>query len=102
MNQVLVVGIVEKNPEIINLENLKGNKLIKFRLKTDRPFRNKDGEVIQDYINIKVWQNCIDDVDSILETDNIIGVRGRINSFKSPKDDFYYNEVIAERLFFIS
>ncbi len=112
MNQVILVGTVDKCPEIITLKNSTNpnnikNKLIKFRLKTQKPFRSKDGEILEDYINIKIWENNIDNIDDILEVDNIIGIKGRINSYSSQSNDEldkkeYYNEVVADKLFFIS
>ncbi len=103
MNQVLLVGSVDRNPEIVLVNKNKNNKLIKFRLKTEKPYRGKDGEILEDYINIKVWDNNVDEVDSILEVNNIIGIRGRISSFVvQNNEEEFYNEVIADKLFFIS
>jgi len=102
MNHVILVGTVDKCPEIILKNSKRNNKLIKFRLKTEKPFRNKEGDVLEDFINVKVWDNNIDDIYTILEVNNVVGVRGRISSFKTPKSSDFYNEIIADRLFFIS
>ena len=103
INQVLLVGTVDKCPEIVLRNNDKNSKLIKFRLKTEKPYRSKSGEVLEEFINVKVWDNHIDNIDSILETNNIVGIRGRISSFWSQKEeDNVYNEVITDKLFFIA
>jgi len=102
MNHVILVGTVDKCPEIILKNSKRNNKLIKFRLKTEKPFRSKEGEVLDDFINVKVWDNNIDDIYTILEVNNVVGVKGRISSFKAAKSNDFYNEIIADRLFFIS
>ncbi len=104
MNQVILVGIVDKCPEIVfGPGNNRNNKLIKFRLKTEKQYKGKNGEILEDYINIKVWDNNIDNIDDLLEVDNVIGIKGRISSFVSANNpDNIYNEVIADKLYFIS
>lgn len=54
MNQVMLVGQVEGTYEIIYDKKEAERKLMKFLLKIQRPFKNKDGNYDSDLVNVKV------------------------------------------------
>ncbi len=105
MNYVFLVGSVDQNPEIILHNNNRKSKLIKFRMKVEKPYKAKNGEILEDFVTVKIWNNKVDDIDTILEVENIIGVKGHISSYKA-KDlentDTFYNEILADKIFYIS
>ncbi|UNF62212.1 MULTISPECIES: single-stranded DNA-binding protein [Spiroplasma] len=70
---------------------------MKFLLKIQRPFKNKDGNYDSDLVNVKVWTNNIDDLDISLRDKAIIAVKGRIQSFRSNNfdEENYYNRLLA-------
>ncbi|AHI58120.1 hypothetical protein P344_03925 [Spiroplasma mirum ATCC 29335] len=39
---------------------------MKFLLKVQRPFKNREGNYDEDIVNFKVWTNNIDDLDVIV------------------------------------
>ncbi|ELL44153.1 MULTISPECIES: single-stranded DNA-binding protein [Spiroplasma] len=104
MNQVILVGQVEGTYEIIYDKKEAERKLMKFLLKIQRPFKNKDGNYDSDLVNVKVWTNNIDDLDISLRDKAIIAVKGRIQSFRSNNfdEENYYNDIIADRVTYLS
>ncbi|WP_342256180.1 single-stranded DNA-binding protein [Spiroplasma endosymbiont of Poecilobothrus nobilitatus] len=104
MNQVILVRQVEGTYEIIYDKKEAGRKIMKFSLKIQRPFKNKDGNYDSDLVNAKVWTNNIDDLDIILRDKAIIAVKGWIKSFRSNNfdEENYYNDIIADRVTYLS
>ncbi|WP_338992469.1 single-stranded DNA-binding protein [Spiroplasma endosymbiont of Seladonia tumulorum] len=104
MNQVILVGQVEETYEIIYDKKEAERKLMKFLLKIQRPFKNKDGNYDNDLVNVKVWTNNIDDLYISLRDKAIIAVKGRIQSFRFNNfdEENYYNDIIADRVTYLS
>ncbi|WP_236608000.1 single-stranded DNA-binding protein [Spiroplasma chrysopicola] len=104
MNQVMLVGQVEGSYEIVYDKKESERKLMKFLLKVQRPFKNRDGHYDNDLVNIKVWTNNIDDLDISLQDKAMIIVKGRVQSYRSNNydDDIYYNEIIADKVTYLN
>ncbi len=101
MNQILVVGTVSSDYKIIYKDDKTKNKLIKFTLKVQKPYKNKEGIYDFDYINIKVWDKILQDVEEMLSYDQILGIKGRINSNPFINKDgikIYLNDILAENV----
>lgn len=100
----MLVGQVEGTYEIIYDKKEAERKLMKFLLKIQRLFKNKDGNYDSDLVNVKVWTNNIDDLDISLRDKAIIAVKERIQSFRSNNfdEENYYNDIIADRVTYLS
>ncbi len=100
----MLVGQVEGPYEIVYDKKETERKLMKFLLKVQRPFKNREGNYDEDIVNVKVWTNNIDDLDVSLRDKAIIAVKGRIQSFKANNfdDESYYNDIIADRVTYLT
>ncbi|WP_026389725.1 single-stranded DNA-binding protein [[Acholeplasma] multilocale] len=101
MNLVNIIGQLEGDADIV-YESKNGEKrLYKFTIKVPKSFKNKDGEILDDYINVKAWSSIVED-DGILHDQAVVGVEGRIQSFANNDMSAYYNEVVANRILYLN
>ena len=102
LNQVVLVGRLVRNPELIETENNK--KLSRITLAIPRSFKNIDGEYESDFINCVLWDSIAKSTVEYCRKGDIIGVKGRLQSSVVEKDEEkkYYTDVIAERITFLS
>jgi single-strand DNA-binding protein len=54
MNNVIMTGILDGDAEVIYENNDKKKSLYRFKMRIPKPFKNKNGEIGEDIINIKV------------------------------------------------
>lgn len=92
MNNLMIVGRVEKFPIINEKENY-----VEITLKVKRPFKNMNEEYEVDYLPIKIIssmkQSCLD----CFKEDSLVCVKGRLSRLKESN-----LEIIAEKLSYIS
>jgi len=102
LNQVVLVGRLVKDPELVETE--KNKKLSRITLAIPRSFKNMDGEYETDFINCILWDIVAKSAVEYCKKGDIVGVKGRIQSSVVEKDDErkYYTDVIAERVTFLS
>ena len=102
LNQVVLVGRLVKDPEIVEKESNK--KVSRITLAIPRSFKNVDGEYESDFINCILWDSVAQSTFDYCKKGDIIGVKGRIESRVVEKDNEkkYYTDVIAERVTFLS
>ena len=102
LNNVIIVGRLTKDVEVIESEN--GTKRSYITLAVNRSFKNADGEVETDFINVILWNNLAENVCEYCKKGDVIGIKGRIEVNRYVKDDEtkYVTEVVAERLTFLS
>ena len=102
LNQVVLVGRLVKDPELVESENNK--KYSRVTIAIPRAFKNMDGEYETDFINCILWDVVAKSTVEFCKKGDIIGVRGRIQSSVVEKDNEkkYYTDVIAERITFLS
>ena len=101
INNVILVGRLLTNPEPVPTREQIPTKWSKFILAVERPFKNRQNEYEIDYITIKTWVSNCEQYKNLLVSDTIIGVKGRIQTFSNKTNDFYYTEVIADRIIYI-
>ena len=53
MNKFITIGRLTKDPEIKELEN--GNKVSNITLAVDRPYKDKEGNKITDFLSYSLW-----------------------------------------------
>lgn len=104
MNQVILVGRLTETPELkIYDDNQKC--LSYFNLAITRPYKDENGEYNTDFIRCVVWNSIANNVCDYCKKGDMIGVKGRLQSYNYDDSDGikkYGFEVIAERITFIS
>lgn len=102
LNQVVLVGRLVKDPEIVTLEN--GKKRTSLTLAVSRSFKNVDGEYETDFIKCILWNGIAENTCEYCKKSDVVGVKGRIQTNKYEKDNEvkYSTEVIVERVTFLS
>ena len=103
LNQVILVGRLTKNPEIIETES--GKKMTYINIAVQRPFKNVDGLYDTDFISCVLWNSIAENTVEYTKTGDVIGVKGRIqtNRYEDDKGNInYVTEIIAEKITFLS
>ncbi|AXK51061.1 single-stranded DNA-binding protein [Spiroplasma alleghenense] len=101
MNNVIVIGQMEGEPQVVYTSNDGLKKLYKFILRTPKPFKNKAGEITDDFINIKAWSNTILDEYS-LHDQAYLGIEGHIRSFANGELSTFANEIVASKIIYLN
>lgn len=103
LNQVVLVGRLTKDPEVITTES--GKKASTVTLAVQRTYKNADGIYEADFINCILWDAIAANTSEYCHKGDIVGVKGRIQSRKyetSDKTTKFVIEVIAEKVTFLS
>lgn len=103
MNQVLLVGRLCQEPEVITTENDKKRSVI--TLAVSRTYKNSEGIYEADFIRCVLWNNVALNTFAYCHTGDIVGIKGRLQTRvyeKETDDKKYIMEVIAEKITFIS
>ncbi len=102
LNQVVLVGRLVKNPELVETE--KNKKLSRVTIAIPRSFKNMDGEYETDFINCIMWDSVAKSTVEYCKKGDIVGIKGRIQSnvVENENEKKYYFDVIAERVTFLS
>ncbi|AOG60239.1 single-stranded DNA-binding protein [Spiroplasma helicoides] len=97
MNNVTIIGQIEELPQLIYNSKNGDKKLYKFVLKVPRSYKTKDGQVSEDYINVKVWNNVLGDEYEYFDQ-SFVGVEGKLVSFGLSDSSTYGNELVASKI----
>ena len=102
LNQVVFVGRLTKDPEIITSES--GKKRTRIIVAVNRGFKNMDGVYETDFIPCILWNAVAENTCEYCHKGDIIGVKGRIQTSSVENEDGYKNyvEIIAEKITFLS
>jgi single-strand DNA-binding protein len=103
MNKVVLVGRLTKDPEVRTMPT--GNTVASFTLAINRNFKNKEGNIDADFINISVFGRQAENVGKYVFKGSQLGVDGRIQTRSYDAQDGtkrYVTEVIAENVEFMS
>ncbi len=102
LNNVIVVGRLTKDPEVIETE--KGNKRSYITVAVPRPYKSADGKYETDFIKCTLWNSVAEHTCEYCKKGDIVGVKGRIQTSSYEKDGEikYSTDVIAERITFLS
>lgn len=102
LNQVVLVGRLTKDPELVETDKNKKRSFITIAI--PRSFKNMDGEYESDFINCILWDIVAKNTVEYCHKGDIIGVKGRLQSSVVEKDNEkkYYVDVIAEKITFLS
>jgi single-strand DNA-binding protein len=102
LNQVVLVGRLVKDPELVETESNK--KMTHITIAIPRSFKNVNGEYESDFINCVLWDAVAKSTVDYCHKGDIVGVKGRIQSrmVEENKEKKYYFDVVAERVTFLS
>ena len=104
MNQVILVGRLCRDPIVNKTEN--GKKRSFITIAVPRSFKNMDGEYETDFIDCTLWDVVAENTSEYCHKGDIIGVKGRIQSYviekKNKEDNIYGTEIIAEKITFLT
>jgi single-strand DNA-binding protein len=104
MNNVVLVGRLTRDAEIVNLGN-GDRKGIKFTLAVDRNYRNSIGEKEADFIPIIYFTNYCDKLISYLVKGKLVSVTGKIHVHSRELEDHtkkYYTDIEVEDIQFLA
>ena len=102
-NQVLFAGRLTKNPEFKEFTN--GVKQFKISIAVQRPFRASNGDELTDYFNVTLWRGLAENVFAHCTVGSLVIIKGRLenNNYTNKEGQLVYsNEIIAERLIYLS
>ena len=102
LNQVVLVGRLTSDPEIITTEN--GKKMSTINIAVQRSYKNMDGLYETDFIRCILWNGVASSTHEYCHSGDIVGVKGRLQTRSYEKDDEkkYVMEVIADKVTFLS
>lgn len=103
MNNVILVGRLTQNPEIVEIEGTK--KVTTVILAVNRNFKNSDGLYDTDFIRCILWNSVASTTTEYCHVGDVIGVKGRLQTSKYEDENkkiHYIMDVIAERVTFLS
>lgn len=103
LNQVVLVGRLTKDPEVIKKEN--GKKVSNIIVAVPRSYKNADGIYETDFLKCILWDGIAQNTKEYCKCGDIIGIKGRLQGNLITKDDntkYYQTEVIAEKVTFLS
>ena len=103
LNNVVLVGRLTGDPEIIDVEESK--KVTSIILAVNRNFKNSEGLYDTDFIRCILWNSIASNTTEYCRSGDIIGIKGRLQSSKYEDENkkvHYITDVIAERVTFLS
>lgn len=103
MNKVVLVGRLTRDPEIRTMPN--GNQVASFTLAINRNFKNKDGNIDADFINVSIFGRQAENVGKYVSKGSLVGCDGRIQTRSYDAQDGtkrYVTEVVCENVNFLS
>lgn len=103
MNQVILVGRLTSDPEVITTE--KEKKMTTITIAVTRSFKNSEGLYEADFIRCILWNNIALNTCEYCHTGDVVGIKGRLQT-RSYEDESkarkMITEVIAEKITFLS
>ena len=102
LNQVVMVGRLTKDPEVVETEN--GNKVSNIAIAVPRNYKNEDGVYETDFIEVTMWNSIAENTAEYCHKGDIVGVKGRIqvDNYEKDGEKKSVQKVIAEKLTFLS
>ncbi len=102
LNQVVLVGRLTTDPEVITTES--GKKKTVVNVAVNRPFKNSEGIYETDFIRCILWNGIAANTSEYCHKGDVVGIKGRLQTFNYEDGDQkkYLTEVIAERVSFVS
>lgn len=103
LNQVVLVGRLTKDPDVITSDS--GKRVSNITLAVQRTFKNSEGIYEADFINCILWDAIASNTSEYCHKGDIVGVKGRLQARTyedKEQNKKYIVEVIAEKVTFLS
>lgn len=102
LNQVILVGRLVKDPEVVETEN--GRKVSHITIAVPRSFKNENGEYDTDFLDCTLWNFVATHTTEYCKKGDIVGIKGRLESNTFEKEGKKQNSmnVVAEKVTFLS
>lgn len=103
MNKVMLVGRLTRDPEVRTGQS--GAQFASFSLAINRNFRNKDGNVDADFINVVAFGKNAETIGKYVTKGQMLGVDGRLQTRSYDANDGskrYVTEVVVDTFEFLS
>lgn len=104
MNNVVLVGRLTKNPEIIESKSSSSKKTV-VTVAVTRNYKNTDGFYETDFIRCVLWNAIAASTCEYCHKGDVVGIKGRIEnrSYENQESEKkYLTEIIVEKITFLS
>lgn len=98
-NLVYLIGRLVDNPK---LDELEGKQITKVQLAVQRSYKNIDGEYETDFFDCILWNGIASNTCEYCHKGDLIGIKGRLQNIKNKHGNKYSNEIVVEKLSFLS
>lgn len=103
LNQVVIVGRLTKDPELVKTES--GKKVTTVTVAVPRSFKNTEGLYETDFLKCILWNAVAASTTEYCHKGDIIGVKGRLQNRTyedEEKNSHTVTEIIAEKVTFLT
>ncbi|MBM7704015.1 single-stranded DNA-binding protein [Metabacillus iocasae] len=103
INQLVLVGRLTKNPELRYTNE--GTPFATITLAVSRHYRNQEGEVEADFVNVTLWRKTAENTVSYCKKGAVVGVTGKVQSrsFENQQQQrVYVTDIVADYVKFLS
>lgn len=102
MNKIMLVGRLTRDPEIRAMST--GTSVANFSIAVNRPFKNREGIIEADFINIVCYRS-VENIGKYCFKGSLVGIEGRLQTRSYDAQDGtkrYVSEVVADNVEFLS
>lgn len=98
MNELYIIGKVLGELDVRQSES--GNAYGQLLVSIKRPFKNKDGNIDEDVIQIVIFKNGLDEAKDVVTNGKSVLIKGHINASNYSKDGkvIYSSSIIGDRI----
>ena len=102
MNEFIIIGKALEAPEAKTAES--GTNYAQMLIGVKRPFKNRDGSIDDDIIQVTMFNACAEEAIENVKKDSAVMIKGHISSSSYVKDDrtIYTSSNIADRVSVLS
>lgn len=101
LNKIVIVGRITKDVQIFEKEE---RKVATFCVATQRNYKDKNGEIVCDYIFCKAFGKLASNIDKYTNQGTLVGITGQMRSRNYDKDGqtHFVTELYVETIKFMS
>lgn len=103
LNQIVIVGRLTSNPEVVKSEE--GKERSQITLAVPRSYKNADGEYDTDFVDCILWGGVAENTAEYCHKGDIVGIKGRIqtNTYETESGEKKKStQIVAEKVTFLS
>ncbi|MBQ3475163.1 MAG: single-stranded DNA-binding protein [Bacilli bacterium] len=103
MNQIVIVGRLTKDPEIIKSED--GKERSQITLAVPRSYKNADGVYDTDFVDCVLWGGVAENTSEYCRKGDLIGLKGRIQTSNYETENGEKKkstQIVAEKITYLS